>query len=179
MINWPLKSWISSTSYHTTFLSQQRKFLYLFFLMFHFHVFMIYDLRSISWIPEIVPKSSGWDLGRIIFKIGILAFFLAWNVCQLINFFISVFSQEWNLDELMESIWNYTKMIRIYTKVSICLFFNASSGLMNFSYYVILFCIVLYCIVLYCIVLYCNTLYCIVLYCVVLYCGQIKLYAFY
>ena len=27
-------------------------------------------------------------------------------------------AQEWNLDELMESIWEYTRMIRIYTKVS-------------------------------------------------------------
>ncbi len=25
---------------------------------------------------------------------------------------------EWNLEELMENIWEYTRMIRIYTKVS-------------------------------------------------------------
>lgn len=27
-------------------------------------------------------------------------------------------AHEWNLEELLETIWDYTKMLRIYTKVS-------------------------------------------------------------
>jgi ribosome-interacting GTPase 1 len=29
-----------------------------------------------------------------------------------------MFRHGWNLEELLETIWEYTKMIRIYTKVS-------------------------------------------------------------
>jgi small GTP-binding protein len=34
----------------------------------------------------------------------------------------------WNLEELLETIWEYTKMIRIYTKVLIALFVSTSLG---------------------------------------------------
>jgi ribosome-interacting GTPase 1 len=30
---------------------------------------------------------------------------------------IRIYRHEWNLEELLETIWDYTKMIRIYTKV--------------------------------------------------------------
>ena len=41
-------------------------------------------------------------------------------------------AQEWNLDELMESIWEYTRMIRIYTKVSTILSFSSMTRTFEF-----------------------------------------------
>ena len=41
-------------------------------------------------------------------------------------------AQEWNLDELMESIWEYTRMIRIYTKVSTVLSFLSITRISDF-----------------------------------------------
>ena len=35
----------------------------------------------------------------------------------LLIFSLLFTSHEWNLEELLETIWDYTKMIRIYTKV--------------------------------------------------------------
>ena len=43
-------------------------------------------------------------------------------------------AQEWNLDELMESIWEYTRMIRIYTKVSTVLSFLSITRILDFPF---------------------------------------------
>ena len=43
-------------------------------------------------------------------------------------------AQEWNLDELMESIWEYTRMIRIYTKVSTVISFSSMTWTSEFFF---------------------------------------------
>ena len=42
----------------------------------------------------------------------------ALHLVQINAIYIFFVRHEWNLDELMESIWDYTQMIRIYTKVN-------------------------------------------------------------